>query len=267
MLRRLRPRTTRRRSSPTTWRGAAHRRADRVDLPLLRRPRWSASTPCASASSRAPGWSARPSRWQYAAQVVERLRRRHGRGRPRALTTVVGDVLALAGELAEHLPGAGRRGGRSPRRCARGSRRCRGPTASGPPATTRTSASCWRCSRPGSRCCRWSRDYTEAQAAGAASWTTATRSPSPPASPAAPRGRRHRARPLRRGAARRVPGHRRGAAGAAHVAVRRRPPGHRGRRPAAVHLRLARRQRRQPRAVPRGLLRPSGRGGAEPRCR
>ena len=85
--------------------------------------------------------------------------------------------------------------------------------------------------------------------------------------PGASGGRRDRAQPVRRGPARRIPGHRRGPAGAAHLALRR-SPGHGGRRPAAVHLRLARCQRRQPRALPRRLLRRPGRRiGRRRRCR
>ena len=79
----------------------------------------------------------------------------------------------------------------------------------------------------------------------------ATRWPWPRASPATTPRLRDRAEPLRRGAARRVPGHRRGAAGAAALPVRRWAPGDRRRRSPAVDLRLARRERGQPRAIPR----------------
>ena len=57
-------------------------------------------------------------------------------------------------------------------------------------------------------------------------------------------------RPVRRGAARRVPGHERRAGPADGGAVRRRPPRHRGGRPRPEHLRVARRVPLQPARVP-----------------
>ena len=76
-------------------------------------------------------------------------------------------------------------------------------------------------------------------------------------------GRGGRARPLPRGAARRVPGHQPRPAGAAPGPVRRRAPGDRGRRPVPVDLRLARRQRGQPAPV-RARLPGQGGGAGTP---
>ena len=118
--------------------------------------------------------------WQYAAQVVEAYDGAMD-AVDRAVTTVVGDVLALAAELSEHL--------QEPADVVALTEKVRThlerlPRAVGQrtPTTTRTSRICWRCSRPGSRCCRWSAT-TPRPSSGAASWTTATRWPSPPASP------------------------------------------------------------------------------------
>ena len=199
--------------------GAAHRRADRHDLPLLRRG------PGRRARAADRPRAEHPAGRRGGQLAVRRAGRRVATTAPmdavdRAVTTVIGDVLALAGELAEHLRdaddvrGADRAGARAPRVAAAGA----GPAHGGPLQGRR--ASCSTCSRRGSPCCRWS-SATPRSSATAASMDYGDQvAVAARIARDAPGGRRDRARPVRRGAARRVPGHRRGAAGAAHVAVR-----------------------------------------------
>ena len=194
--------------------------------------------------------------WQYAAQVVESYDDEAGDlvAVDRAVTTVIGDVLALAGELAEHL--------REPAEVRILTARVQAHLAALPRAEGQRSRGLPKAvselqdaleSRAtllplveryaAYKRSRGAMDYGDQVAIAAAHRARP------------PGGRRDRAGPLLGGAPRRVPGHRRGAAGAADGAVRARPRGDRGRRPAPVHLRLARRERGQPGALRRRLRR------------
>ena len=100
----------------------------------------------------------------------------------RVPATVTGYVLALAGELAEHLRRARRRPGARRRRWPRSlDGRRRGPSGSGPSRRRRYGDGSPR-SGCGSRCCRWSR-RTRRASAPSARWTSATRWRSRPGSP------------------------------------------------------------------------------------
>ena len=171
---------------------------------------------------------------------------------PLDLLTTVEDVLALAGELAEHHvePGGAARLDRPAAR--RGSPAT--PTPRARRARTRTVLRrCSTGSAPGWRCCRWSRrsrrasgragaiDFAD-QIALAARIAVGSRRGRPPASgPAGGSCCSTSTRTPRRPAA-----HARGA-----VRRRHRPPGDRRRRPVPVDLRLARRHGRHHRALRR----------------
>ena len=128
---------------------AAHGRAHRDHLPLLRRRARGRARAAHRRSSPTPGWSGTAVSWQYAAQVVESY---DGdmEAVDRVLTRRPADVLALAGETVR-AP-ARRLGGRGAQRAgpARTSRPCRARTGSGPRATTPTSLTWMRSpGRPG----------------------------------------------------------------------------------------------------------------------
>ena len=121
--------------------------------------------------------------WQYAAQVVESYDGAMD-AVDRAVTTVIGDVLALAGELAEHLRepgrdrGADRAGPRAPARAAAGA-----GAAHGRPLHGRRPTCCALLDARLGAAADGARLHG-AQARAAARWTTATRWRSRPGSPA-----------------------------------------------------------------------------------
>ena len=151
-----------------------------------------------------------------------------------AESTVVGWLLDLAGELAEHLvePDELRRWTADlraavlarPRRSAHRPRRRRravrgGPPAAGPGRVPGGAAAAGRALPAGEA-------RPRAPSTSATRWRIAAR-----VADAFAGGRPGRADPVRGGAAGRVPGHRARPADPAARAVRRRPPGDRGRRP------------------------------------
>ena len=184
----------------------------------------------------------------------------------RVPATVTGYVLALAGELGEHLvePGAvadARGGARGAARPGPARAAAAGRAVPALPAMARGPADAARArpARPGLR---------RAQARRARARLRRPARHRRPRGRRAPGGRGAGTGHLPGRAARRVPGHRPRAAGAPARAVRcgaRRPgragrPGrHRGRRPLPVDLRLARGERGQPAALPHRLPRPGRR--------
>ena len=194
--------------------------------------------------------------WQLAARIVAAYDGPMGDigwGPP----TVTAAVLALAGELSEHLrePADVRAVGdmaggapRGPRRQAAGLRAEDAGQSAGPGAAAAAGGPVRRGEgRP--------RGARPRRSDGAG------RPDRVPPSAGGP----GRAGPLPGCPAGRVPGHQPRAAGPAAGAVRRRPSGHRRRRPVPVHLRLARRQRGEPAPLRPGL--PGAAAAAPARCR
>ena len=170
--------------------------------------------------------------------------------------TITDAVLALAGELAEHLV--------DPDELAAWTGRFFAEVQSRPgPGLRRRAQGARRCSRPGCSLLPLVRAYARRKERLRGDGLRRPAGPGGPGGPRPPGGRRDRAGPLPGGAARRVPGHQPRPGGAAQRAVRRRAPGDRGRRPVPVHLRLARGQRRHPGPVP-GRVRPRRRRARPP---
>ena len=225
-------------------RAAARRRADRVHLPLVRRPGRHRARPAARLRAGARLLT-------EAVALADRrpagahLRRRHDRRRParRPPCRRGAAICRRAGRAPRHRPTSWPRGpgGSSPRcrRCLRGARA--GAATPGQDGAQPRSA-------PGCSCCRWCARSSRRKRA-ARRWTSATRWPC-----AAATGRDHpEVGAIERDRFRVVlldeyqdTSHAQVVAAAR--AVRRRTPGHRGRRPVPVHLRLARRQRAAPSA-------------------
>ena len=165
--------------------------------------------------------------WQYAAQVVESY---DGdmEAVDRVLTTTTGDVLALAGEMSEHLRDASEVAVLSERVRAHleALPRADGQRTKGHYADVLT----WmRCLDARLALLPLVERYTALKRSRGRDGLRRPGGGRGPHRPRAPRGRRRRAQPVRRGAARRVPGHRRGAAGPADRAVRPRSSGDGGR--------------------------------------
>ncbi len=139
-------------------------------------PGWCATTRCAWVVSRAPGWSPRP---RAGSSPLARSAPTTGRWTRStwAESTVIQAVLALAGDLAEHLV--------EPARRARGRRAAAGAGRAAP-SCRRRRARRSACRRPASSCCPWS-SATPRSSASASCSTSATSWRWPPSSPATAR--------------------------------------------------------------------------------